>query len=149
MAPAHPSLIVLVIEDDDAIRRLVSDTLAGEGLLVKEAADGYAAVELARADRPDLVVLDIMLPGLDGLTVAEQLRQLYGDELPILVMTAGQKIAEHAAQVGAYSQLDKPFDLDHLVIAVRRGLISSVAYGADVRTEDVAPATALEGQAAD
>src|SRR5215469_16257787 len=77
---------VLVVEDDDAIAQVLQRSLRLEGYEVKVAVDGVVALEEAHAFLPDLVILDLGLPRLDGIEVAKRLRE--GDDVPILVLTA-------------------------------------------------------------
>lgn len=113
---------VLVVDDDRRIREAIQWGLETEGLLVETAGDGPEAVERAARTRPDLVILDIGLPMMDGYEVAAALRTACGDRLPILVITADGVAVEKARRVGAFGYLHKPFELDALIAAVRRGL---------------------------
>jgi DNA-binding response OmpR family regulator len=113
---------VLVVEDEPQMRQVLAWALEDEGLPVQTASDGSEALEVAQAQRPALVVLDMGLPIVDGYGVASGLRTTYGQEVPILVVTADGRAAEKARRVGAYSYLSKPFDLSDFVDAVRRGL---------------------------
>ena len=114
---------VLVVEDDGSVRALVGELLREDGLNVSLAADGTEALKMAVEEHPDLAVLDILLPDVDGPTLAQQLRRVCGPELPILAMTAEESVAKQAFEMAAYSLLEKPFELDHLLLAVRRGLL--------------------------
>jgi DNA-binding response OmpR family regulator len=114
--------LVLVVDDDPPMRQAIRWALEDEGLEVETAADGQQAVDLARQRRPSLVVLDIRLPVLDGFTVADELRAVHGPGLPILAISADGRITVKARRLGAYAHLAKPFELDELVLAVRRGL---------------------------
>ncbi len=120
--PNRASTPILVVEDDPHLRAMVQVLLEEEGYPVRTVADGREALEYARSNRPSLAILDIGLPGLDGTTVAEQLRASYGSDLPIVVISANGRAAACAARVGAQSYLDKPFDVDDLLEAVRRAL---------------------------
>lgn len=123
LLPRHRvSTPILVVEDDTHLRAMLQVLLEEEGYPVRAAADGRAALEYARSNRPSLVILDIGLPGLDGTTVAEQLRTYYEADLPIVVISANGRAAASAAKIGAQSYLDKPFDVDHLLQAVWRAL---------------------------
>jgi len=113
---------VLLVEDDATLRETLRWALEDEGLPVVEAIDGLDALEWAAGDRPSLVILDMGLPGLDGIGVAHALRTRYGLGLPILVVTADGRANEKARQVGAYAYLHKPFDIDRFVERVRQGL---------------------------
>jgi CheY-like chemotaxis protein len=113
---------VLVVDDDPDMVHVIRTTLQDEGLLVETAADGREALVAVQDEPPELVVLDMTLPVVDGRGVAERLRQEHGQELPVLVITADGRAAAKARQVGAYAYLRKPFELDDLVDAVWRGL---------------------------
>ena len=111
---------VLVVEDDSALRQFLCTALAEE-FDVTGAVSGEEAVQLARRLRPDVVLLDVMLPGLSGLDVVRELRA--DSELrdtPVLVMTAFSEIEPgHAVEAGANRFLTKPFDLQELTEAVK------------------------------
>jgi len=114
--------VLLVVDDDPRMRQTIRWALEDEGLLVETAADGRQAIDCAMRRRPALVVLDIGVPIFNGYEVAAALREKYGDGLPILTVTADGRAAEKAQQVGAFAHLPKPFEVDDLVAAVRRGL---------------------------
>ena len=104
---------VLIVDDDPAIRMLCSINLQIEGLLVLEAADGRRGLEQARSERPDLVVTDVIMPGLDGFQLAKALRS---DErtrqIPVIFLSSetGPANAERAHELGALAYVTKPFD---------------------------------------
>lgn len=104
----RPRLRVLVAEDDFAIRLMCRVNLALEGMEVVEATDGVEALELARANPPDVAVLDIAMPGLDGWQVADHLRAL---DIPVVFITANpsEQAERIATQLGALF-VAKPFD---------------------------------------
>ena len=118
---AVPTL--LVIEDDPAGRRLLGAIFQAEGLQVQVAADGAEGLRLARAQRADLVLLDLHLPETDGLTVLGELRTI-DPELPIVIMTADMDVknAVRATRLGAFDYLIKPLDPDEIVMVVQRAL---------------------------
>ena len=109
---------VLVVEDDAPLRRMISLFLRAAGYRVCAAEDGPTGLALARDERPDLVLLDLMMPGLDGWEV---LRRIKGDALtaaiPVLVLTASADLpfTEQALLLGATSFLTKPIDSRVLV----------------------------------
>jgi two-component system OmpR family response regulator len=110
---------VLVVDDEDSITQLVSTVLRYEGFEVECAGDGRSAVKQARAFRPDLVVLDVMLPDWDGFEVY---RRLSADtEVPVLFLTARDAPADrvHGLTLGADDYVGKPFSLEELVARVR------------------------------
>jgi len=110
---------VLVVDDEEAIAEAVRARLVSEGFRVVTAADGPQAIEKHRTERPDLVVLDLMLPGMDGLEVCQQIQR---DEwVPVLMLTARTEEADKVAgfAVGADDYLTKPFSLRELTVRVR------------------------------
>jgi DNA-binding response OmpR family regulator len=109
---------VLVVDDAPEIVQFVSTALEVEGYSVTTASDGRQAVDLAAVTPPDLVVLDMMLPRLDGDEVATEIRRLHGD-IPILLITADGRAEEKAHRVGAFAYLPKPFDLHRLLGLVK------------------------------
>ncbi len=110
---------ILVVEDEDRIRQFLQRGLTFEGYRVEAAGDGQEALDLAREDPPDLVLLDIMLPGLDGVEVCRRLRS--ASEVPILMLTAKEAIEDRVAglDAGADDYLVKPFAFDELLARVR------------------------------
>jgi len=105
-------------DDDPSLRELVRAVL-GPGYRFVEAADGTEALALAREDRPDLVVLDVMLPGLSGIEVLEELRTDDGlASIPVVVITAWSHAELDAQVAGADRFVSKPFDPDELSTAV-------------------------------
>jgi two-component system response regulator MprA len=110
---------VLVIEDDDAISDLLRRGLSYEGYKVSVAPDGVTGLRMARDAPPDMVVLDLMLPGLDGLEVCRRLRA--ADDVPILVLTARGTVTDRIAGLdsGADDYMVKPFSIDELLARVR------------------------------
>src|SRR5881396_1698373 len=110
---------VLVVDDEEAIAEAVRARLQSEGFQVAVAGDGPEAIALCEQIRPDLVVLDLMLPGMDGLEVC---RQIQRDRwVPVLMLTARTEEADKVAgfAVGADDYLTKPFSLRELVVRVR------------------------------
>jgi DNA-binding response OmpR family regulator len=118
---AVAAVLVLVIDDDPQVRYLIRLALEEEGFDVATAGDGAHALQLAAERSPWLVVLDVSLPDMASVTVADQLRAAC-PAVPVLVITADGRAAEKAARLGAYAYLHKPFDVGDLVALVRRGL---------------------------
>lgn len=109
---------ILVVDDDPSVRRLICDVLEHEGYAVRLAEDGYAALRLVRSARPDAIVLDVMMPGLDGHDVLSRLREADGGPgLPIVMLTAaaGDQHAWRAWGEGVDYFLAKPFDAGALL----------------------------------
>ncbi|MEU1984108.1 response regulator transcription factor [Nocardia sp. NPDC019395] len=111
---------ILVVDDDRAVRESLRRSLTFNGYTVDLAVDGIDALEKATADRPDALVLDVMMPRLDGLEVCRRLRST-GDDLPILVLTARDSVSERVAglDAGADDYLPKPFALEELLARLR------------------------------
>lgn len=110
---------ILIIEDDPAIMKLLQRGLSYEGYTVDTATDGRSGLNMARDHSPDLVILDWMLPGMDGLDVCHRLR--LGGAVPILMLTAKDTIQDRiqGLDAGADDYMVKPFNLDELTARVR------------------------------
>ena len=110
---------ILIIEDDEAIVRVLRRALAYDGYLVDVALDGETGLVLARDTHPDLVILDWMLPGMDGLEVCQRLRA--GGNVPVLMLTAKDTTADRVQglDAGADDYLVKPFEIEELSARVR------------------------------
>lgn len=109
---------ILVCDDDANIRNIMEFSLESEGFLVVVAADGDEARRLARSEAPDLVILDVMMPGSDGLAVCRELKQdPRTRQLPILLLTAraGRGDREAGLAAGADDYITKPFSPTRLV----------------------------------
>lgn len=122
---------VLVIDDEAPIRLLCRVNLEAEGMHVLEAPDGNAGVETARAEQPDLILLDVMMPGLTGWAVAEELLRDDGTRsIPIVFLTARADLRDRARglDVGGLDYITKPFNPLELAVLVRR-VIEAVGRG--------------------
>lgn len=110
---------ILVVEDDPVIQSLMVEFLSDEGFDMVAAADGHAGVELARQEHPDLILMDLMLPVMDGMCATRMLkRDPDTRSIPIIAVSAGTNLRIHAEQLPADSVVGKPFDLDTLLAAV-------------------------------
>ncbi len=118
----HPARI-LVADDDSTIRRNLARLLAAERYQVVEAADGDQALACIQTEDLDAVLLDLKMPGKDGLAVLREVGSLL-TELPVIVITAyaGSSAAIEAMRRGAYDYLSKPFDLDEVLLTLKRAL---------------------------
>ena len=111
---------ILVVDDDRAVLESLRRSLSFNGYTVDLAEDGVEALEAINNERPDALVLDVMMPRLDGLEVCRQLRST-GDDLPILVLTARDSVSERVSglDAGADDYLPKPFALEELLARLR------------------------------
>lgn len=127
--PGQPALVrkrsrarILLVEDYADTRELYAEALRGCGYEVDDVADGAAALERARAERPDLVLLDLGLPGIDGFEVAQELRkdpQMAGVSVVLVSAYVHENARELAGKAGALLALPKPCSPEELIAAVR------------------------------
>ncbi|WP_086818549.1 response regulator transcription factor [Allokutzneria sp. NRRL B-24872] len=133
---------VLVVDDEASLAELVSMALRYEGWEVRSAGDGMTAVRMAREFRPDVVVLDIMLPDLGGLEVLAKMRA-EAPELPVLFLTAKDGVADRIAGLtaGGDDYVTKPFSLEEVVLRLRallrRTRVAKAADGAELVVGDL------------
>jgi DNA-binding response OmpR family regulator len=118
---------VLIVEDDEALAKVLCDNLAAEGYRVEHVADGRAALERVRAFGPDLVVLDIALPGMSGLDLCGML--WHHGQIPVVMLTASSRKSDKigALDRGADDYITKPFDLRVFLARVRAVLRRALA----------------------
>ena len=117
---ANAEFLVVVAEDDPSVRNAVERVLELEGYRVKTANDGNAALDLIVSSKPHAVVMDVMMPFADGLTVTRELRHR-GNRTPVLLLTARHEVGDRVAglDAGADDYLVKPFAVDELLARVR------------------------------
>jgi DNA-binding response OmpR family regulator len=143
---------VLVIDDEPPIRLLCRVNLEAERMTVLEAADGPSGLELAKEERPDVILLDVMMPGLDGWRVAERLLEdERTSEIPIIFLTARAEFRDRARglDIGGVEYITKPFNPIELAPTVR-ALLERIEQGErdELRREKLAELRALmEGEA--
>ena len=138
---------VLVIDDEAPIRLLCRVNLEAEGMRVLEAADGPSGLEKARSKRPDVILLDVMMPGLDGWRVAEELLEdPETREIPIVFLTARAEFRDRARglDIGGIDYVTKPFNPVELAPLVR-GLLDRLEAGErdELRREKISDLRAL------
>jgi two-component system response regulator MprA len=117
---SNAEFLVVVAEDDPSVRNAVERVLELDGYQVQTATDGNAALDLITSAKPHAVVMDVMMPFADGLTVTRELRQR-GNRTPILLLTARHEVGDRVAglDAGADDYLVKPFAVDELLARVR------------------------------
>jgi len=114
---------VLVVDDDALIRDTLATALADEGYSVRVAADGRAALDTLDEWRPDLIVLDLMMPVMDGHAFRAAQRDLDdAADIPVIVLSAAHNVQQRASSMGAAAIFPKPFDLGTLLEAVARNV---------------------------
>jgi two-component system KDP operon response regulator KdpE len=113
---------VLVVDDERAIRRFLHATLNAQGCVIYEAADGQSALMMAAAERPDLIILDLGLPDMDGLEVTRQIREW--SQIPIIILSVREQEQDKvsALDAGADDYLTKPFSIGELMARIRVAL---------------------------
>jgi DNA-binding response OmpR family regulator len=127
---------ILVVDDESTIREVVRRYLERDGFAVREAEDGYAALDAIEETPPDLIVLDLMLPGIDGLTIT---RHLHGrHRIPILILTAKGDVRDRirGLDLGADDYLTKPFSPQELVSRVR-AVLRRTDQGPELATQPI------------
>ena len=112
---------VLVVDDDRAIREILEEALADEGYEVDLAGDGVEAIDKVNHRRPELILLDWMMPRMDGEAFADELdRRGLRPAIPILILTAAGNAQQKAERIGAEGYVTKPFELPRLLDEVAR-----------------------------
>src|SRR5512136_3035458 len=117
---------ILVVDDEHLIRWSLEQNLKKQGYDVLTAGSGEDALRIVREEQPDLVLLDIQLPGISGLEVLEKVKELDEDIIVIMVTAqGGLETAVNAMRLGAYDYINKPFNLDELAIVIKKALETS------------------------
>jgi two-component system, OmpR family, response regulator MprA len=129
---------LLIVDDDPPIRRMLERSLVAEGYGVRTASDGGAALAAVERSVPDLVILDVAMPGLDGLAVARRVRSK-GLPVPILFLTARDAVSDrvHGFEAGGDDYLVKPFAMAELLVRVRALLRRGVAIDESLAYRDL------------
>jgi DNA-binding response OmpR family regulator len=134
-APA-PKTSLLIIEDDDNISTAIEEYFSRAGYAVNSAPDGIAGIEAVEKGRPDVVVLDLMLPKMDGLQVCKELRQKH-PQMPILMLTAKDDVVDKVLglEMGADDYITKPFSLREVEARIKSVLRRARAASGDGKDE--------------
>ncbi len=111
---------ILIIDDQLGIRLLLTEVFKKEGYITAQASNGVEALAMLEQDRPDLVLLDMKLPGMDGLEILRRIRKIDSD-LKVIMMTAYGELdmIQEAKQLGALKHFTKPFDIDEMRLEVQ------------------------------
>ncbi|RXE72935.1 response regulator transcription factor [Muribaculaceae bacterium Isolate-013 (NCI)] len=125
---------ILFVEDEEDLTLIVADTLRGQGYDVITAPDGIQGLEKFKSEGADIVVADVMMPKMDGFTMAKEIRKL-SQTVPLLFLTAKSTIddVEQGFEIGANDYLKKPFELRELIVRIK-ALLRRYGYN---RTEDI------------
>ncbi len=113
---------VLIIDDDRDLLELMAFVLMADGLVVRTATDGQEALDVIDQQMPNLILLDMKMPVMNGWEFAAEFHRRYDGRTPIVVVTAAEDVEKRAAEVGASGWISKPFDVNELVKTVRRHL---------------------------
>ncbi len=137
---------ILVVDDEEKIRETLRGVLSDEGYEVADAGDGRSALEALRAERPDLVILDVWLPEIDGITLLEEIKRIHAS-LPVIIICGHANIeaAVRATRLGAADFIEKPFSLEALLVSIGRALGQGDGEGAE--EGGAAVSLAREGEA--
>src|SRR5512144_2139086 len=123
---------VLVVDDEPEIRSSLRGVLSDEGLRVVEATDGREALDLCRAERPELVLLDVWMPEVDGIELLRTLQEEPGRPQVIMISGHGNiETAVQATKLGAFDFIEKPFSIDALLAVVNRALEHRALQGGE------------------
>jgi DNA-binding NarL/FixJ family response regulator len=120
---AHGGIPVLVVDDDDGCRRIITAVLEEAGYSVSAVGSGHQAVQVAGSERPRVVILDVCMPDMSGYEVCRQLKERFGDSLPILFVSGVRTESFDRVAgliIGADDYIGKPFAADELIARVRR-----------------------------
>ncbi|SHE97657.1 response regulator [Desulforamulus putei] len=122
----NDNIDVLIVDDQMGVRRLLFEALADEGYIVKMAGGGLEALKILSGTQPSLVLLDMKMPGMNGIETLQEIRRLYG-QLPVVMMTAygDMEIIDQTKSLGVKDYLSKPFDLEEVRVLVRAILAES------------------------
>src|SRR5947208_3557028 len=131
---------ILVVDDEAPVREVLSEYFTSQGYTVHEASGGKDALAAIRRDRPDLVLLDVRMPGIDGVEVLRRIREL-DDALAVIMVTANEDaaLARETLQLGAFDYVGKPFDYVYLDRAVSAALLRSSVETAAEKPDEADP----------
>jgi two-component system response regulator (stage 0 sporulation protein F) len=118
--------VILVIDDQPGIRRLLIEVLSEEGYSVLEAANGYEGFQQAKEQHPDLILMDMKMPGMDGIETLKELKKAgIGDKVIMMTAYGELDLVTEAKEIGAADYITKPFDIIALCQMIERNLIGA------------------------
>ena len=121
MSESGRSRRVLVVDDDEQLRYVLRETMTEDGYEVEAASNGQEALTIIERWQPDLILLDLMMPVMDGETFRQEQQRLgLAERVPVIVLSAAREMRSIAERVGAAASVPKPFDLDDLLATVGR-----------------------------
>jgi CheY-like chemotaxis protein len=123
----HTKALVLVVDDDPELLGLIGEALEYRGYRVAGAKNGREALERVEGERPQLILLDMNMPVMDGWTFARALRERHGRGIPVVVITAAKDSKLRADEIGAEGELGKPFDLEQLYDVVEDTVLEELS----------------------
>lgn len=124
---------VLIVDDQNGIRLLLQEVFSSEGYVTQQASNGKIALELVRNNRPDLVLLDMKIPGMDGLEILKHIKSI-DSSIKVIMMTAYGELdmIKRATDLGAVKHFTKPFDIDELRMEVNFQLNNHSKYNSQI-----------------
>ena len=125
---------ILLVDDDESIRQVVSIFLTDEGYTIAQAGNGQAALDVLDEFRPDMILLDLRMPVMDGWEFVRTYRKLPGPHVPIIAFVAALRAEEERDEIGAIGLLAKPFDLEDLLVAVEQASQASLGSRVQAKT---------------
>src|SRR5258708_2270922 len=114
---------ILIVDDEEIMREILETLLSREGYSIRVAAGGAEGVELAKSVPVDAVIVDVMMPGMDGMAVLKELKK-FDDELPVIMITAFASVENAIAAMkrGAFDYITKPFKNDEVLVVIRNAM---------------------------
>lgn len=120
--------VILVIDDQPGIRRLLIEVLSEEGYSVFEAANGYEGFQQAKEHHPDLILMDMKMPGMDGIETLKELKKAgIGDRVVMMTAYGELDLVTEAKEIGAVDYITKPFDIIALCQMIERNITSKIS----------------------
>jgi len=124
---SNSKFTVLIVDDQPGIRRLLMEVLTEEGYIVHTAANGYDGIQKSKELNPHLILMDMKMPGMDGIETLRELKQLKQADKVIMMTAYGElELVNSAKELGAYAYITKPFDIIELCNMISQGISSTM-----------------------